>query len=141
MWRIAFIPLTLSVSRTLAKKRSGRATRRDISKSSIVKRKRENHHYGDHKEKKVCLGHPLGGVNMRITYDSQADALYIELRQAQAHDNLDIEEGVSADLDEQSHIVGVEILDVSKRLTPGELYSLHVENLAILPEKELGRAS
>jgi uncharacterized protein YuzE len=78
---------------------------------------------------------------MRITYDPQADALYIELRQAQAHDNVDIEEGVSADLDEQGHIVGVEILDASKRMTPADLYSLHVENLAVLPEKELGRSS
>ncbi|MBI4529333.1 MAG: hypothetical protein HY695_36500 [Deltaproteobacteria bacterium] len=54
----------------------------------------------------------------------KADALYLELRHTQAHDSMDIEEGVSADL---------EMLDVSKRLTPDERYSLHVENLAILP--------
>ena len=73
---------------------------------------------------------------MKITYDPQADALYIELRHAQAHDNVDIEAGVSADLDAQGHIVGLEILDASKRLAPAELYSLHVENLAISPERE-----
>ena len=76
---------------------------------------------------------------MKITYDPKADALYIELRHAQAHDNVDIEEGVSADLDEAGHIVGIEMLDASKRLSPDELYSLHVENLAILPAKEAGQ--
>jgi uncharacterized protein YuzE len=78
---------------------------------------------------------------MRITYDPQADALYIELRQARAHDNVDIEEGVSADLDARGHIIGVEILEASKRLTPAELYSLHVENLALAPEKEARQLS
>ena len=78
---------------------------------------------------------------MRITYDRQADALYIELRGAQANDNMDIEEGVSADLDGQGHIVGFEILDASKRLTPVELHSLRVENLLLEPEKEAERLS
>lgn len=76
---------------------------------------------------------------MKITYDPQVDALYIELHHAQAHDNVDIEEGVSADLDAQGHIVGFEILDVSKRLTPAELSSLHVENLALFSEREAER--
>jgi uncharacterized protein YuzE len=77
---------------------------------------------------------------MKITYDPQADALYIELRHAQARDNMDIEEGVSADLDTEGHVIGFEILDVSKRLTPAELHTLNVENLAISPEDEVGRA-
>lgn len=76
---------------------------------------------------------------MKITYDPQADALYIEIRDAQAHDNMDIEEGVSADLDEQGHVIGFEILDASKRLTPAELHSLRVENLLLGPEKEAER--
>jgi len=73
---------------------------------------------------------------MKITYDSQADALYIGLRDIQAHDNVDIEEGVSADLDTAGHVVGFEILAASKRLTPAELHSLHVENLTNLPGDE-----
>ena len=65
--------------------------------------------------------------------------MYIEIRDAQAHDNMDIEEGVSADLDEQGHVIGFEILDASKRLTPTELHSLRVENLLLEPEKEAER--
>ena len=70
---------------------------------------------------------------MKITYDSQADALYIGLRDTQAHDNVDIEEGVSADLDVAGHVIGFEILDASKRLNRAELHCLHVENLTMLP--------
>ncbi len=33
---------------------------------------------------------------MKITYDPEADALYIELREAQPADSIDIEEGVTA---------------------------------------------
>ncbi len=76
---------------------------------------------------------------MKLTYDPQADALYIELRHVQAHDNVDIEEGVSADLDSDGHVIGFEILDIGKRLTPAELHTLSVENLAILPEDEVAQ--
>ena len=75
---------------------------------------------------------------MKITYDSQADVLYIALRHVQAFDNVDIETGVSADLDSEGHVIGFELLDISKRLTPVELHTLNVENLAILPEDEAG---
>ena len=53
---------------------------------------------------------------MLITYDSQADILYIELRQFPATDSIDIEEGVTAELDDKGHIVGLEILDARERL-------------------------
>ncbi|MFP3898635.1 MAG: DUF2283 domain-containing protein [Dehalococcoidia bacterium] len=69
---------------------------------------------------------------MRITYDPEADALYIELRHQKAQDNVDIEEGVSADLDQSGHIIGFEILDASTRLRPEELHNINVENLALV---------
>jgi len=53
---------------------------------------------------------------LRIEYDKEADALYIQLREAPVEDNIDIEEGVTVDLDEKRHIVGIEILDASKKL-------------------------
>jgi uncharacterized protein YuzE len=66
---------------------------------------------------------------MKITYDSEADALYISLRKAPAADAVDIEEGVVADLDSEGHVIGFEILDASKRLKPKDLHELSVENL------------
>ncbi len=70
---------------------------------------------------------------MKIEYDREADALYIQLREAPVDDNVDIEEGVTVDLDAQRHIVGIEILDASTRLSPEELSRVLVENLLPVP--------
>jgi len=68
---------------------------------------------------------------MKITYDPEADALYIALRDVPAADGIDIEEGVSVDLDKNGHIIGIEILDASERLTPEELVNVSYENLLL----------
>ena len=66
---------------------------------------------------------------MEITYDPEADALYILLHDAEPKDSTDIEEGVLVDLDKHGRIVGVEVLDASDRLTPEELATVSYENL------------
>jgi uncharacterized protein YuzE len=68
---------------------------------------------------------------MRITYDPEADALYIELRtDVSSLDAIDVEEGVTANLDRDGHIIGLEILDASERLSKEELSFVSFENLA-----------
>lgn len=68
---------------------------------------------------------------MKIEYDKEADALYIQLREASVDNNIDIEEGVTVDLDEKKHIVGIEILDASKRLSLKDLVNITIENLPV----------
>ncbi len=68
---------------------------------------------------------------MRIEYDKEADALYIQLREASVEDNIDIEEGVTVDLDEKRHIVGIEILDTSKKLSLEDLVNITIQNLPV----------
>jgi uncharacterized protein YuzE len=68
---------------------------------------------------------------LKIEYDKEADALYIQLREATIEDNIDIEEGVTIDLDEKKHIVGIEILDASKRLSLKDLVNITIENLPV----------
>lgn len=68
---------------------------------------------------------------MKIEYDREADALYIQLKEADVDDNIDIEEGVTVDLDEKRHIVGIEILDVSKKLSLKDIANITIENLPI----------
>ena len=68
---------------------------------------------------------------MRIEYDKEADALYIQLREAHVDDNIDIEEGVTVDLDERSHIIGIEILDASKKLYFKDIVNISIENLPV----------
>ena len=68
---------------------------------------------------------------MKIEYDKEADALYIQLREAIVEDNIDIEEGITVDLDENRHIVGIEILDASKKLSLKDIVNITIENLPV----------
>lgn len=68
---------------------------------------------------------------MKIEYSKGVDALYIRLREAKVVDSRDIEEGVTIDLDEKGHIVGIEILDASERLELSELVNISIENLPL----------
>jgi uncharacterized protein YuzE len=55
-------------------------------------------------------------TKLKLTYDSESDALYLLLRPAVPVDSVDYEEGVTVDLDAEGHVIGVEILDASERL-------------------------
>ncbi len=68
---------------------------------------------------------------MKIEYDPEADALYIQIREAHPNDNIDIEEGVTVDVDENGHIVGLEILDASKRLSPSDLTNITIQKFPL----------
>ena len=68
---------------------------------------------------------------MKIEYSKDIDALYIRLREVQIEDSMDIEEGVTVDLDEKGHIVGIEILDASEKMNLADLVNVSIENLPI----------
>ena len=56
---------------------------------------------------------------MQITYDPEADAVAIVLREdATVEDSTDLEDGVTIWLDGTGHIVGLEVLDASRRSGP-----------------------
>lgn len=66
---------------------------------------------------------------MRIEYDPEADALYIRFRDTKPTGNVDVEDGMTVDLDAKKQIVGIEILDVKHRLPPDALATITVQNL------------
>ena len=68
---------------------------------------------------------------MKIEYSKNVDALYIKLREAKITDSVDIEEGVTVDIDENGHIVGLEILDASEKLDISDLVNISIENLPL----------
>ncbi len=68
---------------------------------------------------------------MKITYDAEADALYILIHSAEGGDSVDVQEGITVDLDAQGEVIGIEILDASKRMTGEELTSVSYENLLL----------
>ncbi len=68
---------------------------------------------------------------MRIEYDKEADALYIQLREVDVDDNIDIEEGITVDLDKNRHVVGIEILDASRKLSLSDMVNITIQNLPL----------
>jgi len=68
---------------------------------------------------------------MKIEYSKDVDALYVKFREVKIADSMDIEEGVTIDLDENGHIVGIEILDASEKLELSELVNISIENLPL----------
>ena len=68
---------------------------------------------------------------MRIEYDNEVDALYIHLRDVDPVDTSDVEEGVTIDLDDEGHIVGLEILDAAERLGLESLRNVSIENMPL----------
>ena len=68
---------------------------------------------------------------MKIEYSKDVDALYIKIRDAKIVDSIDVEKGVTIDMDEKGHIVGIEILDASEKLNPSELTNISIENIPL----------
>jgi uncharacterized protein YuzE len=74
-----------------------------------------------------------GGVKVRITYDSDVDALYIRFIEATVTTK-HVAEGIAVDYDAEGHIAGVEILDAVKRFGSRDVFKkVSIEDLAIQP--------
>jgi uncharacterized protein YuzE len=52
---------------------------------------------------------------MRVRVDQDADAIYINLTDRVIKDSAEVADGIVVDYDDQGRVVGVEILDASKR--------------------------
>ncbi|MEK6842311.1 MAG: DUF2283 domain-containing protein [Nanoarchaeota archaeon] len=66
---------------------------------------------------------------MKITFDKEADALYIEFNEGDFASNKKIDENTIIDLDENEKILGIELLEVSKRISKDFLSDISVKNL------------
>jgi uncharacterized protein YuzE len=52
---------------------------------------------------------------MRVRVDHAADAVYVNLTDRPIKDSAEVADGIVVDYDDEGRIVGVEILDASKR--------------------------
>ena len=66
---------------------------------------------------------------MEISYDRQADAMYIEFRKGEFAKNKKIDDFTVIDLDKEGNILGIELLEVSKRIPAESLSEVHVKNI------------
>jgi len=66
---------------------------------------------------------------MEISYDKEADAMYIEFRKGEFSKNKKIDDFTIIDLDKDDNILSIELLDVSKRIPIESLSEINVRNL------------
>lgn len=71
---------------------------------------------------------------MRIEYDHQADAVYIYLssRKEKVWKSREVQPGVVLDLNKKKDVIGIEVLDVSSRFKPAELFQFSVKHMGEL---------
>ena len=58
---------------------------------------------------------------MKLEFDPVADAAYFEISLAEVEETKEIEPGILVDYDKNGHVVGVEVLSVSKRNVPDSI--------------------
>ena len=66
---------------------------------------------------------------MEITFDKEADAVYIEFSSEDFASNKKMDDSTILDLDAKGNIVGIELLNVSKRIPKDFLSEVNVKNL------------
>jgi len=66
---------------------------------------------------------------MKITFDRKADAVYIEFSSGKFNSNKKIDNDTIIDLDKNGSILGIELLNVSKRISKDFLSNVSVKNL------------
>ena len=68
---------------------------------------------------------------MKITYDSEVDALYIRFQETTVTTE-HLAEGIAADYDADGHLAGIEILDARLRLGDHQVFrQIILENVAL----------
>lgn len=64
---------------------------------------------------------------MRLEVDRENDALYFRLNESAVVESEEVSPGVILDFDDQGRVVGIEMLNISRRVQPGKLGVLEFE--------------
>lgn len=68
---------------------------------------------------------------MKIEYDREVDALYIRIQEKKVSYTKELEEGINIDFDEESKLIGLEIIGASERYSLQDIFNLTTENLIL----------
>ena len=66
---------------------------------------------------------------MKLTVDKESDALYLRLDESAVVESEEVQPGVVLDYDAAGNMVGVKILNLSKRVAPERLRVLQLETV------------
>ncbi|MHB0979256.1 MAG: DUF2283 domain-containing protein [Thermoleophilia bacterium] len=64
---------------------------------------------------------------MKVRFDQEADALYLRLGDSRIVESEEVRPGLVVDLDEHGEVVGLEILDVGRRVSLADLKRMDFE--------------
>ena len=64
---------------------------------------------------------------MKITYDKKIDAMYLQFQKGSFSRNKEVEEGIILDIGKGNKILGIEILNASKRIKPKNMDYLNFQ--------------
>ena len=71
---------------------------------------------------------------MKITYDKEVDAVYLKLLDLKPDGVIEVAEGINIDVTADGKIVGIELLDATKKINLDSLltYEIEAESIAEL---------
>lgn len=64
---------------------------------------------------------------MQISYDTEADAMYIKFCDGEFARNKEVEEGIILDIGKDNALLGIEILEASSRFRPQDLSRVDIQ--------------
>jgi uncharacterized protein YuzE len=64
---------------------------------------------------------------VKITYDKEADAMYIQIRDAEHGSTKEVAPGLILDFDAAGEVTGIELLFVSERIPIKELLDINIQ--------------
>jgi uncharacterized protein YuzE len=69
---------------------------------------------------------------MKVNYDKEVDAVYIELSKAKPDGVIEVAEGINIDVTSDGKIVGIELLDATQKVSLDTLltYEIAAESIA-----------
>ena len=68
---------------------------------------------------------------MKLHYDKLEDAFHVRFDEGPYAESDEVEEGVILDYDKKGKIIGIEILDASKKLSPSFKSSLRLKEIPV----------
>jgi uncharacterized protein YuzE len=98
----------------------------DGSRIFVPKAWLRHHHHVPFEERKITV---------KVYYDKQADAAYIQLSSEKPEGVVEISEGLNVDMTADNKVVGIEILDASRKISLNSLFAYELDHDLVGLEK------
>jgi len=68
---------------------------------------------------------------MKIEYDKEVDALYVRLQEQFVARTIEFEDGLNLDIDDEGKLIGLEVLDATRKYSLSDIFNISTENLVL----------